>query len=967
MRKLVWIAVSLCAWMLSTIVAHAQQFSMQAYGRKSGLESQTVNVMFQDTRGFVWAGTEMGLYRFNGSSFERMQREEGFATGEFVNAITEDHLGQLWVATQSGLRVGDSMHFQAVNVAGRPIITDAGRRIAALEDGRLLLIHNNRVEVLSKDARDNWKIAPLFDQATTLAHPELTTITAIRAIRGHVWLGCARSVCDANVDGSVRVLGDADGVPSDVWSGFNLDSTGTLWLRGTHFIRARTANAKLFESRDIPGAEMDVLTDDMGVAEDPQGRILTRTNNGLALWHDGRWKVFKPSNGLPDVGITALLFDRDGDLWLGTYGRGVYLWNGYGDMEGWSSSQGMDTVPGWSLLRDDKGRMWFGNELGGELLDPGATRLRPWPATVTPPPRQNLSMQKAADGAIWIGDYDGRILRSDPRTGDIAVVAKLPVFIKAIHFDRQGKLWIATTQGVYAIDQEGEPAHTFPQEQMPPSPCSDIAEGNDGTLWFACNAGLLRYANGKGMLLRPYGAAVPGGFIAVATDKSGDLWLGANEPGLFRAHVQGDMLDVQRITDRWLDNTLAYFIRHDRRGWLWVGGGAGVDVYDGNRWVHLSQDSGLLWDETGENAFFEDNDGSIWIGTAIGASHILHPESVFRPRQHTVLITGVTHGDTQLRNGTTVAMDTQVAPLRFRFARMGSAAGGTPHYRYRLTGTQAGWVDTAANEVNVAALPAGDYRFEIQAIDDDQRAFSPGATFDFSVLPPWWWRWWSILAMVVVVAALFALAWRWRTRALTVQNRRLDVTVQQRTAELQREKSELEGARAELYVQATFDELTGLLNRRAILEKLEYALASPNNRRKGFALALVDLDHFKRVNDTYGHQAGDAVLRTVALRLATHLRSSDMLGRYGGEELLMMMENIDEANATRRLETLRKEAGSSTHVWGEADFNVTLSVGLAWIGTETISMHDLILRADQALYAAKQGGRDRVVVAGQEA
>jgi diguanylate cyclase (GGDEF)-like protein len=964
MRKWFLILLWACGGVLWTAATSAQQFSMQAYGRKSGLESQTVNVMFQDTRGFVWAGTEMGLYRFDGSSFERMGREEGFATGEFVNAITEDRQGQLWVATQSGMRVGDSMHFHSVDVAGQPLISDAGRRIAALADGRLLLVRDNQLQVLSKSAGGDWQLTSLFDQAQIHAHPQLAEITAIRVINGHVWLGCARNVCEAD-NGTVRVYGTADGVPGDVWSGFNLDRSGTVWLRGTHFIRARPAGASHFENRDIPGAEMDILTDDMGISEDADGRILTRTNNGLAYWQKGRWTVYTPDNGLPDVGITALLFDRDGDLWLGTYGRGVYLWSGYGVIEGWSRAQGMDTVPNWSILRDDQGRMWFGNELGGNLLDPGATRLRPW-TTVSPPPRQNLSMQKAADGSIWIGLYGGRVLRSDPRTGAISEAARLPVFIKAIHFDRQGRLWFATMQGVYVMDRAGDKPHAFPSSQLPATPCSDIAEGDDGTLWFACNAGLLRYANGEGMLLRTYGAAVPGGFIAVATDESGDLWLGANEPGLFRAKVRGDMLDVTRVVDRWLDNTLAYFVRHDSRGWLWVGGGAGADVYDGHRWVHLSQDGGLLWDETGQNAFFEDRDHSIWIGSAIGASHILRPEAIFRPRTHTVLMTGVTYGETQLPNGATIALDTQQAPLKFRFARMGAAVGGLPHYRYRLTGTEAGWVHTSANEVNVAALPAGDYRFEVQAIDDDQRTFSPSATFDFTVPPPWWRRWWALLGALIAIGVLFVLAWRFRVRALMAQNRRLDATVQQRTAELQREKGELEGARAELYMQATFDELTGLLNRRAILEKLEAVLSSDTHRCKGFALALVDLDHFKRVNDTYGHQAGDAVLRSVALRLATHLRSSDMLGRYGGEELLMMLENIDEADATRRLETLRNEAGTSPHVWGETTFNVTLSVGLAWIGAETVSMHDLILRADQALYAAKQGGRDRVVAAGQE-
>jgi diguanylate cyclase (GGDEF)-like protein len=965
MRKSWLIALSAGMWALAMAVAHAQQFSMQAYGRKSGLESQTVNVMFQGSRGFIWAGTEMGLYRFDGSSFERMGRDEGFATGEFVNAITEDRDGQLWVATQSGLRAGDGMHFHAVDVVGKPVISDAGRRIAALDDGRVLLVRGSQVQVLSKTLRGEWQLAPLFDPAQLRAHPELADITAMRVIKGHVWLGCARSVCEAD-HGGLRVYGDADGVPGDVWSGFNIDRSGTLWLRGTHFIRARPAGAAGFENRDIPGAEMDVLTDDIGIAEDADGHILTRTNNGLAYWKNGHWTVLTPDNGLPDVGVTALLFDRDGDLWLGTYGRGVYLWSGYGVIEGWSRNQGMDTVPNWSILRDSHGRMWFGNELGGNVLEPGATRLQRWPSAVTPPPRQNLSMQMAPDGAIWVGDYDGRLLRIDPHSGLLEVVAKLPVFIKEIHFDRQGRLWIATMQGIYVIDHAGEPPHAMAPTELPPTPCSDIAEDRDGTLWFACNAGLLRYANGHGTVMRTYSDVAPGGFIAVATDNNGDLWLGANEPGLFRAHVQGDMLDVKRVVDRWLDNTLAYFIRHDRRGWLWVGGGAGVDVHDGSRWVHVSQDSGLLWDETGQNAFFEDHDGSIWIGSAIGASHILHPQAIFRQRTHSMLMTGVFHGDKQLSNGTSIALDTQRAPLKFRFARMGAAAGSTPRYRYRLTGTEAGWVDTTANEVNVAALPSGDYRFEVQAIDDDQRSFSPSATFDFTVLPPWWWRWWTLLGLLVVVGVLFMLAWRWRVRALMTHNRRLDATVQLRTAELQREKSELEGARAELYVQATFDELTGLLNRRAILEKLEGVLAGGSYRRKGFALALVDLDHFKRVNDTYGHQAGDAVLRSVALQLATQLRSSDMLGRYGGEELLMVMENIDQPNAMRRLETLRVEAGTSEHVWGEAGFHVTLSVGLVWIGNQSATMHDLIRRADQALYAAKQGGRNRVVMAGQE-
>lgn len=220
------------------------------------------------------------------------------------------------------------------------------------------------------------------------------------------------------------------------------------------------------------------------------------------------------------------------------------------------------------------------------------------------------------------------------------------------------------------------------------------------------------------------------------------------------------------------------------------------------------------------------------------------------------------------------------------------------------------------------------------------------------------------MAVLAVLAALMVLVWRWRMRVLLAQNQRLDATVQHRTAELRREKGELERARAELFVQATFDQLTGLLNRRAVLDQLQALLADETRRRRGLAVALVDLDHFKRINDTYGHQAGDAVLRTVAMRLANHLRSVDLLGRYGGEELLMVMEDIDAQDALHRLEALRVEVGIATHEWDGGRFTVTLSVGMAWIGAEHVSMDDLVLRADRALYAAKQGGRNRVVAAG---
>ncbi|OZB58123.1 MAG: GGDEF domain-containing protein [Lysobacterales bacterium 14-68-21] len=960
--RFLWLAALALCGLLAGAQVCAQQFSVQYYGRKSGLESQTVNAMLQDRRGFIWVGTEMGLYRFDGASFHRMGPAEGFAAGEFVNAIAEGPSGRLWIATQSGLRVGDGLEFRPVEPGGRSLVPDAGRRLIALPGDAVLLVRGGHLLEVAADGQGGWRVGERFTAAQRQAWPGLQDVSAVQMVDGTLWLGCGRRVCQ--VHGSdVRVYGPADGVPEDVWSGIFRDRRGTLWLRGTHVLRARPPGATRFVSRDVPGEAMDILTDDIGVTEDPQGHILTRTDRGLARWDGSRWTVFDAANGLPDVGITALMFDRDGDLWLGTYGRGVALWNGYGVIEGWSRAQGMDTAPNWSIARDARGRMWFANEMGGNVWVPGASRIDPWPLDARPPPRQNLSMQAGPDGAMWVASYDGRLFRYDGQ--GTRLVATLPWFIKAIRFDRGGRLWIATMKGVFSL----APGDDVPRlaEGAPATQCSDIAESAPGALWFACQAGLLRFADGRWTLLAAHGDIAPGGYIAVAAAADGTLWLGANEPGLFRGEVRGDSVQLQRVADRWLDNTLAYFVRLDRRGWLWVGGSAGVDVFDGHRWVHVSQDAGLLWDETDQNAFFEDADGSIWIGSAIGVSHIRDPQALFRGHPHRVVLTSVTVGERRLAQGEAISMGGRRAPLVLRFARLGAASGSLPRYRYRLRGTGTGTVETTANEVVVSALPAGDYRFEIQVIDDDLRMLSPVTTFEFHVRPAWWLRWWALSIWGLAAAMLVALAWRWRVRALLRRNLWLDTMVRQRTRELRREKGELEQARARLYVQARFDELTGLLNRRAILEQLAGVLADDLRRSRGVAVVLIDLDHFKNVNDNYGHQVGDEVLHAVAQCLLRQLRPHDCLGRYGGEELLLVMEGIGAREAQQRLDAMREAVAALPLGPPDCPLHVTISLGLAWAGTAQTDTQAIVRDADEALYKAKQSGRNRLAMAASAA
>jgi diguanylate cyclase (GGDEF)-like protein len=191
-----------------------------------------------------------------------------------------------------------------------------------------------------------------------------------------------------------------------------------------------------------------------------------------------------------------------------------------------------------------------------------------------------------------------------------------------------------------------------------------------------------------------------------------------------------------------------------------------------------------------------------------------------------------------------------------------------------------------------------------------------------------------------------------------VQNRNeLEALVRERTREL----AESHERMREL---AFTDSLTGAMSRRAIMDTAERALAQQRRHGGVLTLALLDLDHFKRVNDTYGHPAGDALLRGLVARLRTQIRDGDCIGRYGGEEFLLVLPDLslDGQNGVERVDSWRHAVAAQPFDIGDAaPLRVTCSIGIASAcANETLD--SLIARVDAALYRAKAAGRNRVEV-----
>ena len=168
--------------------------------------------------------------------------------------------------------------------------------------------------------------------------------------------------------------------------------------------------------------------------------------------------------------------------------------------------------------------------------------------------------------------------------------------------------------------------------------------------------------------------------------------------------------------------------------------------------------------------------------------------------------------------------------------------------------------------------------------------------------------------------------------------------------------------RGQLQEMAQRDALTGLFNRRHMGTLLEDAFSARQPARGGLTIALLDIDHFKRVNDSLGHQAGDAVLRQFARVLQQNVRGADVPARWGGEEFLLLFPETPDANAVAALERVRSQLQSAKPQEGEPDLRATFSAGVAQRAAgETLDK--LLERADRALYAAKAQGRNRSIVA----
>jgi diguanylate cyclase (GGDEF)-like protein len=934
---------------------HAEQVELQNYGQADGLDNLTVMAIAQDAEGALWAGTENGLYRFDGQRFHRADRDHRLAQ---ITAVVPDPQGGLWIAGNDNLYRWEAGRFERMlRPDGRPFTVQGSASMAIDGVGTAWVLSDSQLFEIRRSRPDGeWKVAEALEKPVgSAARPVLTSVAVDRA--GIVWLACGSGLCQRNGRRLLPLV--PDGAPDRAWTAILPARDGSLWLRSQKGMARLDRSTLMPVDHGLPDAAANIGRLSPAIVEDRSGRILTTGVSSIARSipggrHSG-WELFDRQHGMPPGGrFLTLLVDREGGLWFSRAGGGLSRWVGYGQWEHWTRADGLPHDVVWSVVRDSAGILHAATSGGTARFDAETRRFVGDPETSG---KHIGTLLADSRGRVWAGTLQSGVLLSGRSSAGRYVSAdKSSAYTFLMHEGWDGRLWFATDEGFGWWPPA--PANVLPKPHaLVKEPLvSDFCLRRGGG-WAASPEGLLRISDAG--QLSPADNPLARLYSSVACARIGTVYASDDRGRIYQIQPDAKPPRTVDITPALLADRTVLGLLEDRRGWLWANTDAGVAVWNGRQWRLLDQSHGLIWNDTSGHGLFEDRDGTLWISTSQGLSHLLQPEAVFSPTLAAARIRSIVHGGQLLQPAGDLRLKwSRAEALEVSIESLSHAGRSTQAFEHRLLGFDDAWDRTGGSVIRYAGLPAGNYTLQARLTDQQLGLSGPIASLRLRIDPPWWETWTFRLLVGALLAALAYAAHRMRLRASRERERELAGLVAERTREL-------EASREELRERATKDGLTGAWNRQTVMEMLAHDIERSARDGQPLTVVLADIDHFKRINDELGHPAGDAVLRQFVARLRATVRPYDAIGRYGGEEFVVLLRGLGTAlEADRaRIETIHKAIAALPMPTGDGSFRtVTCSFGAAQVATgqPASQVEDVIQQADAALYRAKRAGRNRV-------
>lgn len=926
------------------------RWSWQTWSSESGLPQISAKALAVDHDGLLWVGTENGLARFDGTRFEVFTPGNTPQLGaSWITQLMVDRQGRVWIGNLRNLVVFEDGRFLGSDELGEVTALgqdEAGRILAggdrlyqAVPDGGRVLVtpaedDDGPVTALLAVGGDGVWVG---ERSGRLRHlrggnervwrlpPEVTRVSALAWLDGRLWLGTdaglyrhdgkalARVVLQPGGDGEVQAL--------------SADTHGTLWIANHSLVFRRFPDGRM---ETVAGPVAHAFPWVMAFLPTADGMWMGSQYHGLRHYWLPAVQRLGEEEGLHDRSLWSVVPDGDG-LLVGT-DDGVARWDG-------------------ELFR---------------LLVPGS-RL-PHPAA--------YSLLRDSRGGLWVGTRSG-LQRFDARLREGHTFPELRgIRVNGLFERPDGSLWIATSAGLFHC-----PADTAAGR---PEPVDSLLTGlgvraldwtDDGTLWIGTENGLFRRQDGR---VQPaVGTGMDGAFItAVRALPGGRLVVGSYDRGISLGDGRGGWWHHTRATG--LPSDTVFNLQP-------VADGVLVSFADGVYHWRLPGEEApavtpawrmLLYDfgdhpgrsrtrccNGGGNDKGAVHQGAYWLPSLNGLVRVpLDLPAEPGPVVDVVSVNGTVPAGPLVELG-------ERRDLAIRFRSVDFRQGFRLQFRHRLHGVDPDWVETGQQDtVSYMQLHAGRYRFDIQARLPYQ---SWGETTSLHIQVPARFVETPAFRLLMLLLALL-LVWllmRWRERLLRQQKQRLEEIVARRTSELAEANLRLAELNRVLNQASRSDPLTGLGNRRHLLQAAGRVQARVRDAWLAGAgtpvmgVVVLDIDHFKQINDALGHLAGDAVLCRVARLLVRAVGSDDDVARWGGEEFVVVTKAASPEELLAYAERLR-QAVEAERIEVTPGRHVTASIGVAaWpLAAATVERHDWAVTlglADFALYRAKVSGRNR--------
>jgi diguanylate cyclase (GGDEF)-like protein len=987
-------------------------------GDSEQIPEGVITALAQDALGFIWIGTTDGLVRYDGYRFRRYLKntnDPDSLPGNRVQHLLTGNDGRLWVGTYSdGVAVYDAgsdsfVRFQSDPQRLESLPPGTVRAMAQTPDGAIW-VGTTGTGLARIDPDGQVRRFEARGPGAALFDDRISALGVDQA--GTLWLGSWQGLSRlvAGAERFESVLSDPDdpqGFANTTIRGIHVAANGDVWIGAQQGQMARLPAAVLRAPGSPPPQPQEVqrwrgagLND---AVEPGDGSLWVAHSRGIDVYSSDSGQLLAlhrhravDSMSISNTEVRALLIDRSGWVWAGSFGGGLQrtqplaqaLYSRRFDPLGDAPLTQLSTL---SLAESRDGGLWLGVANNGLARMDADLRIREFLRVGDPQlgaleGQQPSGIVESEDGHLWVATERGLFLRAPEQTEFERISG--PDFLEGAAVRRLwmgpgGQLWIATGDGLFRRGPDGELQRlgTVDGVRVTGSINALVFDGQGG--WVGGSSGLFRLSPDQRVLLPVQsvaeGAPVTRDVLGLLVDRQGQLWMDAD--GLYRLQSSSEgRAEFEAIS-----------ARHGHAG---VAFGAHLlDGPDGRIWTHrfvydphadqlhrLGRADGAHAGTGWFRAYARLPDGRMAFG-ATGGLLLVSAERFSRwAFEPPLVFSGLRLDGEPARFGPGVRR-LEIAPgvrnFQLEFAALDFSAPELLRYRHRLLDVEGDWVpsDARTRDAGYGGLWPGDYRLQVQG-SNRAGEFSPRTLeLEIRVLPHWWQTSTALTVAVLSLIGLVLMLVGWREKRLRIAKAQLEAQVSARTAELSALSAELGRKNRDFEEASLSDPLTGLRNRRFAMQELprEVSLClrrmaeageGSGAQARGLVLFLIDLDHFKAVNDDHGHAAGDAVLCEFADRLRTIFRSSDHLIRWGGEEFLAVARDSSREGAVELAERVRRMMADHPFLLQDGSaIRRTVSIGFAPFPLlpalpAAAGWEEVVDLIDQLMYAAKRCGRN---------